>query len=305
MTITALLPLFLNYLKVEKRYSSHTFLSYENDLNGFIIFCKQDYETDLLKNILHLHIRSWIVSLMSDNNSVVTVNRKISTLRTFYKWALRKGYTTTNPMLKILAPKKPKRLPVTVQDANINRLLEPGIGNEAMVHPYREARDTFIIELFYSTGMRRAELVGLKVSDINLQRKEVRVLGKGNKERSIPLTDELIQSFNKYQKERNMLEDCAETALFLTEKGKAIYPRLVHDIVAGKLASITTLSKKSPHVLRHSFATHMLDRGADLNAIKEILGHANLAATQVYTHNSISKLKEAYGKAHPRSVDNK
>ena len=167
--------------------------------------------------------------------------------------------------------------------------------------PYTEARDTFIIQLLYNTGIRRAELVGLKVSDFNLERSEMRVLGKGNKVRSIPLTDTVKDDFLFYIEERAKTKIENSDALFLTVKGLKIYPRLVHSIVQNKLSSITTLSKKSPHVLRHSFATHMLDRGAELNAIKELLGHSNLAATQVYTHNSISKLKEAYGKAHPRS----
>lgn len=302
MDISSLLPLFINYLKVEKKYSAHTCISYENDLSGFIYFCQKDFESNLVADIKHTHVRTWIVSLMSEGISPISVNRKVSTLRTFYKWAIKKGHTSFNPMIKIVAPKKAKRLPVIVQDANIGRLLEHSVGVQETLHPYIEARDTFIIELLYSTGMRRAELVALKVTDFNKARQEIRVVGKGNKVRSIPLTDELIAAFNDYIKNREELNVEYVDALFLTEKGKAIYPRLVHDIVAKKLSSITTLSKKSPHVLRHSFATHMLDRGADINAIKEILGHANLAATQVYTQNSISKLKEAYVKAHPRSL---
>lgn len=292
---------FISYLRVEKKYSENTCISYENDLTQFFQYCSVAFETEELESIKHIIIRSWIVAMMTENISSESVNRKISALRTFYKWLLRKGYTEYNPMLKIVAPKKSKRLPVIVQDVNIGRLCEKNLETESSLSPYTEARDTFIIQLLYNTGIRRAELVGLKISDINLDRSEMRVLGKGNKVRSIPLTDTVRADFLIYLDERSKSKIMDTEALFLTEKGMKIYPRLVHSIVQKKLSSITTLSKKSPHVLRHSFATHMLDRGAELNAIKELLGHANLAATQVYTHNSISKLKEAYGKAHPRS----
>lgn len=285
---------------MEKKYSNHTCISYRNDLKQFFEYCQVDYELTDVTSVKHLHIRSWIVFLMTHNISSESVNRKISTLRTLYKWMLKKGTVTSNPMLKILAPKKSKRLPVIIQDVNMDRLLEPDL-SKTSEDPYIDARDTFIIDLLYSTGIRRAELVGLKLSDINLNRTEIRVLGKGNKVRSIPMTLHLIEAYQKYLTYRDTVEDAEGDALFLTEKGKKIYPRLVHTIVSSKLSSVTTLDKKSPHILRHSFATHMLDRGADLNAIKELLGHASLAATQVYTHNSISKLKEAYGKAHPRS----
>jgi integrase/recombinase XerC len=292
---------FINYLRIEKKYSENTCISYENDLTQFFDYSHVAFDTVKLEDIKHVIIRSWIVSMMTENITPGSVNRKISALRTFYKWLLRKGYTEYNPMLKIVAPKKSKRLPVIVQDANIGRLCEKNLEKESSGSPYTEARDTFIIQLLYNTGIRRAELVGLKVSDFNLERSEMRVLGKGNKVRSIPLTDTVKDDFLFYIEERAKTKIENSEALFLTGKGLKIYPRLVHSIVQNKLSSITTLSKKSPHVLRHSFATHMLDRGAELNAIKELLGHSNLAATQVYTHNSISKLKEAYGKAHPRS----
>jgi integrase/recombinase XerC len=292
---------FITYLSVEKKYSPHTCLSYDNDLNQFFNYCIRDFELDDILQIRHTFIRSWIVSMMTEGISAESVNRKISALRTFYKWLIKKGFITSNPMAKITAPKKSKRLPVVVQDVNISRLLERDISAEANDHPYVSSRDTFIITLLYSTGIRRGELVGLKVSDFNIFRSEIRVLGKGNKVRSIPLTEELKSAFQVYLSARSEVESEDRDALFLTEKGNKIYPRLVHSIVHKQLSTITSLSKKSPHVLRHSFATHMLDRGAELNAIKEILGHANLAATQVYTHNSISKLREAYSKAHPRS----
>lgn len=300
MSFNIITDLFINHLRVEKKYSEHTCISYKNDLNQFFEYCTFDYEMSEVGLIKHLHIRSWIVSLMTNNISPESVNRKISALRTLYKWLLKKGTVTNNPMLKIMAPKKSKRLPVIIQDVNMDRLLESDLISSSQ-NPYSDARDTFIIDLLYSTGIRRAELVALKVGDINLSRTEIRVLGKGNKVRSIPMTQHLIEAYKKYITFRNNLVHIDSDVLFLTEKGKKIYPRLVHTIVQRKLSSVTSLDKKSPHILRHSFATHMLDRGADLNAIKELLGHASLAATQVYTHNSISKLKEAYGKAHPRS----
>ncbi len=294
------IDLFINYLRIEKRYSEHTCISYRNDLRQFFDYCLLEYELTEIGPIKHLHIRSWIVSIMTNGISPESVNRKISALRSMYKWLLKKGTVLNNPMLKITAPKKSKRLPIIVQDVNMDRLLESDLINPS-ANPYTDARDSFIIDLLYSTGIRRAELVGLKVSDINLSRAEVRVVGKGNKVRSIPMTSHLIDAYNLYISFRNNFDIIDHDFLFLTDKGKKIYPRMVHSIVTKKLSSVTSLSKKSPHTLRHSFATHMLDRGADLNAIKELLGHANLAATQVYTHNSISKLKEAYGKAHPRS----
>lgn len=292
---------FTAYLTVEKKYSSHSTAAYATDLEQFTDFCFRTFETRSATDVTHLMIRSWIVSMMTEKINTSTVNRKISALRTFFKWLIRKKYATKNPMQKVLAPKKAKRLPVVVNDANIERLLEDNLTSDSEQDVYSEARNKFIVELLYSTGIRRAELVGMNVNDINFARGEIRVTGKGNKVRSIPMTNDLSDSVLHYLTVRNhSFAENREDALFLTQKGKRIYPRMVHTIVHMKLSGVTTLEKKSPHVLRHSFATHMLDRGAELNAIKELLGHANLAATQVYTHNSISKLKEAYGKAHPR-----
>jgi integrase/recombinase XerC len=293
---------FMRYLAVEKKYSIHSINAYSTDLNQFSDFCSLTFEIQTVTDVNHMMIRSWIVSMMAEKINSSSVNRKISALRTFFKWLLKKGYSGKNPMQKVIAPKKAKRLPVIVNDANIERLLEANLtfaGEEN--DQYAEARNKFIIELLYSTGIRRAELVGLDVKDINFARCEIRVLGKGNKERIIPMTNDLNDSVRDYLVIRNKHFPECHDALLLTEKGKRIYPRMVHSIVHFKLSGVTTLEKKSPHVLRHSFATHMLDRGAELNAIKELLGHANLAATQVYTNNSISKLKEAYSKAHPRT----
>jgi integrase/recombinase XerC len=277
-------------------------MSYRNDLERFFTYAINQYELSEIVEIKHLQIRSWIASMMSEDISPNSVNRKISALRSLYKWLLRKKIVDYNPMVKINAPKKIKRLPIIVQDANIKRLLEKDI-SESNVDTFTKIRNSFIVEVLYSTGIRRAELLGLKVSDFNISREEIRVLGKGNKIRSIPLTKSLKISFENYMRFRGEFDVVDHQDLLLTDKGKKMYPRLVHDIVKQKLQGITSLDKKSPHILRHSFATHMLDRGADLNAIKELLGHSNLAATQIYTQNSISKLKEVYAKAHPKSSD--
>jgi integrase/recombinase XerC len=298
--------LFAGYLRVEKKYSEHTVLSYVNDLTGLYDYCKTEYTINEITQITHLHIRSWIVEMISHEMSSVSVNRKISALRSFYKWLIRRGMIDHNPMLKITAPKMPKRLPVVVQEINMQKLSEkPIVISENPKTAYAVVRDNFIIVLLYSIGIRRAELVGLKVSDFDFFRKEVRIVGKGNKVRSIPLTDTLTDQLKAYLEVRQYHNVAGLDTLFLADSGKPIYPRLVHDIVRRELSNLTTLSKKSPHVLRHTFATHMLDKGADLNGIKEILGHASLAATQVYTHSSIQKLKDVYNKAHPSAQNKK
>lgn len=303
MNFLSLQNQFIDYLRIEKKYSLHTCISYENDMRQFITYVAHHYELSEWQAIKALHIRTWIVGLMSEKISATSVNRKISTLRSFYKWSIKKGLIAVNPMIKIVAPKKPKRLPVTVQEVKIPRLMDKTLADATTNNPYAIQRNDFLVELLYSTGMRRSELIHLREEDINLHRKEIRVVGKGNKIRSIPLTDSIINAFIIYLQAKKDAGFEDQKHLFLTDRGAKIYARMVHNIVHQKLSSITTLTKKSPHVLRHSFATHMLDRGAELNAIKEILGHSSLAATQVYTHNSITKLKETYGKAHPRKTD--
>lgn len=240
--------------------------------------------------------------MMSQDVQASSVNRKISALRSFYKWLIKKNRVEVNPMVKIITPKMPKRLPVVVRDVNISKLMESSIDiNDNENARYRNARDHFIIILLYSTGIRRAELVSLRLKDFDVSRKEIRVTGKGNKVRSIPLTDALLDVFKDYIEVRKSIAEPGDDTLLFSDSGKPIYARMVYNIVNRQLGAITTLTKKSPHVLRHSFATHMLDRGADLNGIKEILGHANLAATQIYTHSSIAKLKDIYAKTHPRT----
>ncbi len=314
LDITTFIHTFISYLRVEKKYSPHTCLSYQNDLDGFASYCTHQYETSDIKAIKHTHIRSWMVVLMGDDTMASTINRKISALRSFYRWLILRGHVRVNPMDKVAAPKKPKRLPTTVPDAAISRLMEADISPADTKETYAQVRDHFIMQLLYSTGIRRAELVSLNISDIDIPRSEMRVTGKGNKVRAIPLTPYLTDAFRTYMQYRNreFLGSNSQPptpnsqpthehdALFLTDKGQRIYARLVYAIVHRELSATTTLDKRSPHVMRHTFATHLLERGAPLNAIKELLGHASLAATQVYTQNSIARLRETYKKAHPR-----
>lgn len=300
-TLSTVIPLFLKYLEVEKKYSKHTVLSYQNDLESLAEYSLSQYEVNDVSELKHLHIRSWIVRLMSEGISPVSVNRKISACRSFYKWLIKRGDIQVNPMIKITAPKKPKRLPTSIHDKSINKMAEVPLMTDTD-NDFEISRDHLIMTMLYSTGMRRAELVSLNMKDVDLARNELRVTGKGNKVRSIPVISSLKTDILNYLCVRESLENVTDTeALFLTAKGKRIYPKMVYNIVHRELSLITTLDKKSPHVLRHTFATHMLDNGADIHAIKEILGHSHLGATQIYTHNSISKLKEAYKKAHPHA----
>jgi integrase/recombinase XerC len=288
---------FTNYLRFEKRLSPHTVTAYSNDLDQFFIYLKNVYSlTDILE-VNHSIIRSWIVSLMENKISARSVNRKISTLKSFYKYLVREKVLEINPMHKIQSPKNPKRLPVFVEESKMNALIE----DVSFTDDFEGRRNLLIIELLYTTGMRRIELVNLKETDFNYHNSTVKVLGKRNKERLIPLTPEMKALIKEYVDQRNKSIEIKSDYLFLTEKGNQIYPGAVYRIVKHSLEKVTTLAKKSPHVLRHTFATHLLNNGANLNAIKELLGHANLAATQIYTHNTIEKLKSVYSKAHPKA----
>ncbi len=238
-----------------------------------------------------------MVELMNNKISPRSVNRKISSLKSFYKYLLRQGKATENPLKKVVTPKAGKRLPVFVEQRALLQLLNKPGGDD-----YTSLRDQLMLEMFYNCGFRLAELINIKVSDINFHDKSIKVLGKGKKERLVPISIELSQLIKEFIKKRE--EEFGETPtqeLYLTSKGKRVSPKSVYLIVKSYLAEILTLEKKSPHVLRHSFATHLSDSGADLNAIKDLLGHSSLAATQVYTHNSIEKLKKAFTLAHPRA----
>lgn len=284
---------FLQYLQFEKRFSRHTLVAYTTDLTQFIDYLEGCYQINQITEVKHTIIRSWIVSLMEQKISPRSVNRKITTLKTFYKYMLRQCLVAENPMLKIQAPKTSKRLPVYVEKERMDVLLDRTDFSDDL----EGQTSRLIIELFYATGMRLSELINLKQGNVDFENCQLKVLGKRNKERIIPFNLDL-----KNKLEAFLTAKC-ETAgdyLFVTKKGVKLYEKFVYRLVNNYLSKVTTLDKKSPHVLRHTFATHMLNNGADLNAIKELLGHANLSATQVYTHNTVEKLKNIHKQAHPR-----
>ncbi len=286
---------FIQYIEDERRLSPHTIAAYKNDLRQFFDFL-EEMEINSTKNINHSTIRSWIIQLIENKVSNRSVNRKLSTLKTYFKYLIKEGELDENPMNKVLAPKTSKRLPVFVEEKSMDLLLDEVDFGEG----FTASRDRLIIELFYSTGIRLSELINIKLNDINPHNHHLKVLGKRNKERIIPLNNSLLNRFNTYLEIRKEIHPQSDD-LFITKKGKKIYNKLVYRIVNYYLSKVTTINKKSPHVLRHTFATHMLNNGADLNAIKEILGHSNLSATQIYTHNTIEKLKSIYKQAHPKA----
>ena len=291
---------FLKYLQFEKRFSPHTVTAYETDLNQFFNYLDKQYKLSEVKEITHFLIRSWIVSLMDAKTTAKSVNRKISALKSFFRFLLKEKEIEQNPMLKIVSPKIPKRLPEFVSVESMDLLFKHVDFGEG----YEGIRNRIILELLYGTGMRRAELIGLKNNSIDFGNDTLKVLGKRNKERIVPLTPSLVHSLKEYVTEKNnFLKTCNKENdfLILDSDCEQIDPKKVFLIVKKYLNAVTTSEKKSPHVLRHTFATHLLNNGADINAIKELLGHASLAATQVYTHNTISKLKKIYKQAHPKA----
>ncbi len=288
---------FLNYLEREKKYSPHTLTAYRNDLIQFQEFIQRIYEVEDAAGIKSQMVRSFIAELMNDGVQSRSINRKISTLKSFFKYSIQQGLLQENPMKKVVSPKTPKRLPVFVEQAKMESLLaERPDPSDSFAH----WRDYLVIELLYGTGIRLAESIGLKESDLNLEAGTIKVLGKRNKERIIPIAKGLTALLRDYLHIKQR-EGFQAPELLLSNKGLPAYPKLIYSIVKSHLGTVSTLKKRSPHVLRHSYATHLLDNGAELNAIKELLGHSNLAATQVYTHNSIERLKEVYRKAHPKS----
>ncbi len=287
---------FLSYLRNEKRYSDHTIRAYENDLNQFRVFSETAGSTD--PEFDSVLVRLWVVSLLENHVSPRTIHRKLSSLRSYARFLLREGHLKTNPLDKVLKPKMNKRIPLFVDEEHLNHFLD----TYEFSTDFKGVRDRLIIELLYQTGIRRSELIGLTVHSVDPGSNRLKVRGKRDKERIVPYGNDLAKLMNEYTQKRNdVFPLCNEEALLLTTSGSPLYPRLVYRVVNRFLRLVTTLEQKSPHVLRHTFATHLLNRGADLNAIKELLGHANLAATQVYTHNSFEKLKEVYNKAHPRA----
>lgn len=285
---------FLDYIKFEKRYSQHTLLSYTNDLGQFFTFLKE-YDSPPIPKITASFIRSWLAHLKGDEQlTAKSINRKISTLKSFFKFQLKKGVIQASPMAAITAPKISRRLPQFVKEADMATLFD----YVEFPDDWNGRTSRLILRLFYSTGMRLSELINLKESQLDPSNQQVKVLGKGNKERIIPVAADLLQELRDYVAASPGKQ---VPNVFVSEKGKALYPSHVYREVKKYLAAVTTLEKKSPHILRHTFATHLMNNGADLNAVKELLGHSSLAATQVYTHNTIEKLKDVFKKAHPKA----
>ena len=291
---------FIQYIKFEKRYSPHTVSAYQSDLEQFIRFLNHPEETITHPSqITHHLIRNWMVELMNQKLTARSVNRKIATLRKYFKFLLQEGVITNNPASKINTPKIPKNLPVVVEDVKLTQMLDD---NEVFSDDFKGLRDKLVIETLFGTGIRLAELIGIKETDINIYEGTVKVLGKRNKQRIIPINNELKLLMARYlEAKKSEKFNNNSLALLVTDKGADAYPKLIYLIVNKYLSNISTQNKKSPHVLRHTFATSLLNRGADLNAIKELLGHANLSATQIYTHNSVERLKSIYKQAHPKA----
>ena len=290
--------LFLKYLQFEKRFSENTIKSYKNDLYQFSDFIERNFKEIEVHLVNEKIIRAWIVSLMEKDFSTLSINRKISTLKTFFKFLLREGHINVNPMDKVISPKNAKKLPNFVEEKQINNLLDDySFGDD-----FAGIRNKTIVEMFYNTGMRLSELIGLTNQSLDFHGGTIKVLGKRNKERILPLHSSFLKSLRKYISNRDQeFINLDHEYLFVTDKGNKLYEKFVYRVVNKYLNMVTTIEKKSPHILRHTFATHLLNRGADLNAIKELLGHANLSATQIYTHNTFEKLKTIYKQAHPRA----
>ena len=297
-TIAQTIQEFLNYLSYQKRYSNHTIISYRNDLTAFFDFQLIQFGDMPLVEIKPTFIRSWLADMKQQGMESKSINRKISTLKSFFKYQLRQQSILVSPMTAIISPKVSKRLPQFVDKKDITTLLT----DVEFPDTWEGRTDELILQLFYNTGMRQAELTGLKELAVSKTNGTIKVLGKGNKERIIPVSNQLIQRMQEYMEEKRKQHAVFDKeVLLVTTSGKKLYPRYVYNAVNKYLAKVTTIDKKSPHVLRHTFATHLMNNGADLNAVKELLGHSSLAATQIYTHNTIEKLKNIHKKAHPKA----
>ena len=287
---------FLEYLLLEKGYSKHTITAYKTDLIAFNDFCEVVYDLDSLVSINYVQVRSWVVSLVDADISNNTVNRKVSSLKSFYKFLQKIGEIETNPLAKHKALKVPKKVQVPFTSKEINQV----ILNINKNKDFDSIRNKLLVELLYSTGMRRGELINIKERDIDKANCTIKVLGKRNKERFVPILSSVLDTLNEYLRLRNENQFDSEF-LLITSKGNKIYETLVYRIINSYFSQVSSKVKKSPHILRHSFATHLLNEGADLNSVKELLGHSSLASTQVYTHNSLDAIKKVYNQAHPRS----
>ncbi len=289
---------FLEYLTFQKRYSPHTVEAYKNDLSSFFEFIYTEYGDLPLEEFSSSFVRSWLAHLKGEGMESKSINRKISALKSFFKFQLRAGGVLVSPMTAIISPKNKKRLPQYVDEKGISVLFN----HVEFPDSWQGKTERLILELFYHTGIRQAELVGLKESQIDKSNSQIKVLGKGNKERVIPVSRELMNLIEGYTSgKRAKAENLNNQYVLVNKNGKKLYPKFVYNIVKKYLSLVTTIEKRSPHVMRHTFATHLMNNGADINAVKELLGHSSLAATQIYTHNTIEKLKDIHKKAHPKA----
>ncbi len=290
---------FYNYIVAIQRYSDNTKQSYQNDVDSFASFLSITYQIHSIHEITHFHIRSWIVQQMEAGLTVRSINRKISALSTFFKYLKRFEGLNTDPLKKIVRPKASKRLPITVPK---NDIMHPILQEVDSSGSYQQVMEEMLIMLLYCTGMRRSEIINLKESDLDRDRMVIRILGKGKKERYIPVNTTLVEKMESFINFKHQnINEITNEYFFLTESGKPLYPKMVYIIVNRFLNTIPNLERRSPHILRHTFATHLVDAGADINAVKMLLGHSSLAATQVYMHSSAERLKSVYQNAHPRS----
>jgi len=293
------IPHFIEYLNYEKNYSPYTITAYKNDLESFQIFCKNEFDERDISKLPYTIIRSWIVSLVDDGIANRSINRKVSSLKSYFKYLVKTKQISQNPLLKHRSLKISKKVNIPFSQAEVADVLE--LFEDA--DKFETVRDKLIIELMYTTGMRRSELIGVKIGDIDLTQNTVKVIGKRNKERQIPLLTSVVTTIKNYLILRNEIKTSVDYFL-ITKKGKKMYPTLVYRLINEYFSKVSLKIKKSPHVIRHSFATHLLNEGADLNSVKELLGHASLASTQVYTHNNLKGLKKMYNHAHPRGNKN-
>jgi len=288
---------FLDFFKFEKRFSQHTVTSYQNDLTSFFDYIIMQYGETSLPQVSHIFIRSWLATLKDEGLVAKSINRKISTLRSFFKYQVKRGVLEMTPMAKIISPKNEKALPQFVAEKDISTLLQ----HVEFTNDWKGKTERLLLSLFYNTGMRLNELINLKESGFNAPNYSLKILGKGNKERILPLSKDVVLDIQQYIDSKSDQQGLSNEFVFVNARGKQLAPRSVYASVKKYLGLVTTIDKKSPHVLRHSFATHLMNNGADLNAVKELLGHSSLAATQVYTHNTIEKLKNVHKKAHPKA----
>lgn len=287
---------FLNHLRFERRYSEHTIYAYQNDLEQFAQFLVSQFDAPALNVVSASFVRSWLAEMKGEKISSRSINRKISTLKSFFKYLLKSGSVLQSPMGSIVSPRTNKRLPVYVEKKDMEQLF----AYMEFSDDWKGRTQRLVLLLFYSTGMRLNELIQLKHAQIDPVNNQLKVLGKGNKERILPIASSLMEQLVAYKNDRPLLAN-QSPQLFVTEKGAPLNARVVYAFVNATLKQVTTIEKKSPHVLRHSFATHLMNNGADINAVKELLGHSSLAATQIYTHNTIEQLKAVYKKAHPKA----